>query len=216
MVPVWSRGWGFVMKRFGQVLLVTLVRGILFLVPIVLVAVLAREGYQFLVKLFQPLTAWLQADRVFGLLAEDVMAILALTLVFLVAGLFVGTRSGRVMSDRLERTILYRVPGYLMARGVAGGFPGLEMGSAFAPVLVQLDDGWAFALLVERQPEGFCTVFLPSAPSPTSGDVRIVGADRVRPLEVSMLALLGCLTRSGSGGGALAARVLADQVHRQS
>src|SRR5690348_5416196 len=36
------------MRHLGQLLLVTLVRGVLFLVPVVLIAVLAREGYQML------------------------------------------------------------------------------------------------------------------------------------------------------------------------
>ena len=77
--------------------------------------------------------------------------------------------------------------------------------------LVETDDGWAFALLVEREPTGFCTVFLPDSPTPTTGSVRIVEATRVRPLDVSMLNLLACLTRSGAGAGALAERVLGDR-----
>ena len=36
------------MRYLGQFLLIALVRGVLFLVPIVLIAVLAREGYQML------------------------------------------------------------------------------------------------------------------------------------------------------------------------
>ncbi len=79
------------------------------------------------------------------------------------------------------------------------------------PSLVETDEGWAFALLVEREPPGFCTVFLPDLPTPTTGAVRIVEARRVRPLDVSMLNLLACLTRSGAGAGALAGRVLSDR-----
>ena len=74
---------------------------------------------------------------------------------------------------------------------------------------METDDGWAFALLVEREPPGFCTVFLPDSPAPTSGSVQLT-ATRVRPLDVSMLNVLGCLTRSGTGAGALARRVLND------
>ncbi len=79
------------------------------------------------------------------------------------------------------------------------------------PSLVETDDGWAFALLVEREPPGFCTVFLPDSPTPTTGSVRIVEATKVRSLDVSMLNLLACLTRSGTGAGALAGRVLGDR-----
>jgi uncharacterized membrane protein len=199
------------MRPLGQFLLVTLVRGILFLVPIVLIAVLAREGYQMLRRVAQPIARLLPEDRVFGILAEDLVSVVAIRLPFLVSGLFVGTRPGRLLSDRLERTILYRVPGYLLVRGTVGSFPGLSRETRPKPSLVETDDGWAFALLVEREPSGFCTVFLPDSPTPTSGSIRIVEATRVRPLDATMLDLLACLTRSGTGAGALAERVLADR-----
>jgi len=198
------------MRHFGQLLLVTLVRGIVFLVPIVLIAVLAREGYQMLRRVAQPIAQLLPEDRVFGILAEDLVSVVTIILLFLIAGLFVGTRPGRLLSDRLERSILYRVPGYLLVRGAVGRFPGLSREMRPEPSLVETDDGWAFALLVESEPPGFCTVFLPDSPTPTSGSVRIVEAARVRPLDVSMLNLLACLTRSGTGAGVLAGRVLND------
>ena len=198
------------MRLVGRFLLVTLVQGILFLIPLVLVAVLAREGYQMLRRLSEPVSRLLPADRFFGILAEDLVSIMALVVLFLIAGLFVGTRPGRLLSDRLERSVLYRVPGYLLVRGAVGSFPGLSTEMPPEPSLVETDDGWAFALLVEREPPGFCTVFLPDSPTPTSGSVRIVEATRVRPLDISMLNLLACLTRSGAGAGVLAGRVLGD------
>jgi uncharacterized membrane protein len=199
------------MRHVGRFLLVTLVQGILFLVPLVLVAVLAREGYQMLRRLSQPVARLLPDDRLFGVLVEDLVSIVAIILLFLIAGLFVGTRPGRLLSDRLERAVLYRVPGYLLVRGAVGSFPGLSTEMPPEPSLVETDDGWAFALLIEREPLGFCTVFLPDSPTPTSGSVRIVEATRVRSLDVSMLNLLACLTRSGTGAGALAGRVLGDR-----
>jgi uncharacterized membrane protein len=196
------------MRRFGQFLLITLVQGVLFLVPIVLIAVLTREAYQMLRRAFEPIARLLPEDRLIGFLMEDLLAVAAIILVFLVAGLFVGTRPGRLLSNRLEQTVLYRVPGYLLVRGAMVNFPGLNSDGRPEPALVETDDGWAFALIVEHLPQGFCTVFLPEAPTPTSGSVRIVEAARVRPLEASMINLLGCLTRSGAGAGAIAGTIL--------
>jgi uncharacterized membrane protein len=200
------------MRRFAQLLLVTLMQGVLFLAPIVLIAVLAREGYQMIRRVFQPVARLLPEERVFGILAEDLLTLAAIVLVFLIAGLFVATRPGRLLSDRLEQTVLYRVPGYLMVRGAVGRFPGLSTESRPEPALVETEDGWAFALVVERLPQGFCTVFLPESPTPTSGSVRIVAGTRVRRLDTPMLSLLGCLTRSGTGAGALARRVLGEEA----
>jgi uncharacterized membrane protein len=198
------------MRQIGRFLLVTLLRGTLFLVPIVLISVVAREGYQILQRISQPLARLLPAERIVGILAEDLISILAILVVFLIAGLFVGTNPGQRLSDRMERSVLYRVPGYLLVRGAVGGFPGLSREQPPAPALVETDEGWAFALIVEREPPGFCTVFLPDSPTPTTGSVRIVTATRVRPLDAPMLGLLSCLTRSGAGAGALAMPILND------
>ena len=90
--------------------------------------------------------------------------------------------------------------------------PGLGLESDFVPVLVRLGEGWSFALLVERLPEGFCTIYVPDSPTPTSGSVMLVEASRVRPLSASVLSLLGCLTRSGVGAGALALAAISDPI----
>ncbi|WZP00520.1 hypothetical protein EP7_002165 [Isosphaeraceae bacterium EP7] len=195
-------------RQFGRFLLITLVRGVLFLVPIVIIAILGRDGYQIFRRIFQPVARLLPEERFFGILSEDLVTIFAIVLVFLIAGLFVGTRRGRLWSDYLERGVLYRLPGYLLVRGAASRFPGLHVDPPVSPALVATDEGWAFALLVERLPTGYCTVFLPDAPSPTSGAVRIVEASRVHMIDTSMLGLLGCLTRSGVGAGDLAAPAL--------
>jgi len=196
------------MRHVGRFLLVTLLRGVLFLVPIVLIAMLAREGYHMLRRIFQPVARLLPAERLVGVLTEDLVTILAIVLIFIVAGLFVGTTHGRLLSNRLERGVLYRLPGYLLVRGAAGGFPGLQSDHPVSPALVATEDGWAFALLIERLPTGFCTLFMPDSPTPTSGAVRIVEASRVHLLDTPMLSLLGCLTRSGVGAGDLASQVL--------
>lgn len=195
-------------RRVGGFILATLVRGILLLAPIVVIAILAREGYQMLHRACQAVAWLLPQKRLFGLLPEDLISVVLLVLVFLLAGLFVGTRPGQLLSDRLEHAILYRVPGYLLVRGAVGGCPGLSGDAQTEPSLVETDEGWAIALLVERLPNGFCTVFLLDSPTPTSGAVRIVEASRVRPLDVPVLNVLACLTRSGTGAGALAARAL--------
>jgi uncharacterized membrane protein len=197
-------------RRLVRFLLATGVQGILFLVPIALVAVVAREAFQLLRRGLEPVARLLPQNQAIGLVMEDLLALVAITIVFLIAGLFVGTRPGRLLSQRLEQSVLYRVPGYLLVRGAMGSFPGLDTESPPEPALVRIDDGWLLGLVVERWPEGFFTVYLPSAPTPTSGSVMIVEADRVQPLAVSTLAFLGCLTRSGAGARGL----LAGQIPR--
>ena len=200
------------MNRIGRFLLITIVRGVLFLVPIVLIALAAEKGYELLRRFFRPVARLLPESRILGVVTEDLITILAIMLVFLISGLFVATSQGQLLSGRLEREVLYRIPGYLLVRGATWGYLGLDSEHPVTPVLVAMEEGWAFGLLVERAPSGFCTVFLPGSPTPTSGDVRIFEEDRVQVLDTPIIGLIGCLTRSGVGAGKLAAPVLREWI----
>src|SRR5262249_25169733 len=134
------------MRRFGQLLVATLVRGILLLLPFTIIAVLVRETYRALLSVTRPLAAWLPIHPVFGLLLEHMLAIVLIMSAFLIAGLFVATRTGRALSDRLERLVLYCVPGYLLVRGAVGGLPGLQMHSDFVPVLARESEARRYSL----------------------------------------------------------------------
>lgn len=51
---------------------------------------------------------------------------------------------------------------------------------------------------------GWLAVFLPQAPTPMSGNVMYLEADRVRPLDITMVQAMGIVKRIGVGsGGAL-------------
>ncbi len=197
------------MRRLGRFLLSTMVGGVLFLVPIVLLAVLLREAWQTTAKVIRPVASLIGRERLFGMVAEDLLAIVAIALVFFAAGLFVGTRRGRRWNQAMERTVLYRVPGYIALRSVAQSVPGLAAEPDFGPALLRTEEGWAFALIIERHPHGWYTVFIPDAPSPTSGAVRVVAASHVKPLDVPTLAMVGVLTKSGVGAGELVSHLLA-------
>ena len=176
--------------------------------PIVLVTVLAREGYQMLRRISQPVARLLPQDRLFGILAEDLISMVAILLVFLIAGLFVGTRPGRLLSDRLEQTVLYRVPGYLLVRGAVGSFPGLSRDSRPEPAAGR--DRRRLGIrppgrAAPRRPlHGLPARLAHSHDRFCANHRDFAGA----PLDAPMLSLLACLTRSGTGAGRLAVQVL--------
>ena len=136
----------------------------------------------------------------------------AIVLVFLIAGLFVGTRPGRLLSDRLERAVLYRVPGYLLVRGAVGNFPGLKRTRGRNPRWWRPTTAGPSPCWSSGCPRGSARSSCPTRPRPRAGPCGIVEASRVRPLDAPMLSLLACLTRSGAGAGELAGRALTDRV----
>ena len=65
---------------------------------------------------------------------------------------------------------------------------------------VQFDDAWQLGLKVDELNEGrFLTVFIPDSPTPETGSVVIVAADRVVPANMSVMSAFSCLKGRGAG-----------------
>lgn len=193
------------MRGLREFLKTTLVGGFLFIVPLALVVLLARATLKLISGWLQPLAEWLSAERVSRVVVADVLAIVVLVAVCFLAGLFVRTRLGQAISLRLERRILRRVPGYAFLKSVTHEVAGLETGPNVAAALARFDDAWVLALLMERHADGLCTVFVPGAPSPTSGAIHYMTEDRVKLLEVPVLSVMKCIMSLGIGSGELLA-----------
>jgi uncharacterized membrane protein len=94
-------------------LLATLVRGVLFLVPIVLILVLAREAIRLLSTAMKPVAQIVPADNLLGIAVVEILAILAIALACFIAGLFAGTQLGARLGAKLERLICDAFPASL-------------------------------------------------------------------------------------------------------
>lgn len=187
------------MSRAQRFLKSTLLGGALFVLPVFAVLLVIRHAVQLTAATLQPVAHLVPTERVVGIVAADLLAVVALVLLCFVAGLFVGTRIGRRMSERLERIVLRKVPGYTLFKGAAYGMAGLETQEDLRVALARFEDGWALAFVVEWRPEGLSTVFVPSAPTPAAGAIHYLPANRVQLLDVPVAAAMGCIVRLGVG-----------------
>lgn len=187
------------MRAIGRFVKATLVGGFLFVVPLVVVALVVREAVRLTGEALRPVAQLVPAEKVAGVVVMDLIAVAAVVVLCFVAGLFVGTRVGRAFSSRLERLVLRRVPGFTLVQSVTRGLAGLEKESGLQAALARLEDAWVLAFVVERHGNGLCTVFVPSAPTPAAGSIYFLTEDRVRPLDVPVLAAVQCIMQLGVG-----------------
>lgn len=173
----------------------TIVGGILFMVPIIVLLAVLGKAHQLSMKIVQPL-----ADA--GLGAPRLLAVLFIVLFCFAAGLFSRTPIARRLGDWLEGTILSKVPGYSLAKGIAESVAGTDRALAREVVLVRIEDAWQIAFLVERVEPGHVAVYIPGAPDPTSGAVMYLTEDRIRPLDVPVRAALNLMRGAGKGSEA--------------
>src|SRR5262245_15571781 len=177
----------------------TLAGGLLFLLPLVLVALLLGHAMKFAGKVAKPVTEVLALDKVIGPAGEEGLALLTLILISVGAGLIARTGVGRKLMRWAETSFLGGLPQYRLVKSVAEGFAQIENAEHLKPALVNIEEGWQIGYLLETLQNGWVAVFLPQAPTPMSGNVMYLPAERVRPLAITMVEAMSIVKHMGIG-----------------
>jgi uncharacterized membrane protein len=181
---------------------VTIVGGVLFLLPLVLLLIILGQALRLAVKVAKPIAEQLNLEHLGGIGAVTVLAVLLLVVVSFMAGIVARTGLGRRISNWFENSLLGGLPQYRMFKSVAEGFTQIESASSLQPALVSIEDGWQIGYMLERLENDWVAVFLPQAPTPMSGNVMYLPAVRVRPLDITMIQAMSIVKHIGSGSGA--------------
>lgn len=187
------------MKRTFPFLKTTLMGGLLVLLPLWLLALLIAKALGLIKSVAAPIVAQLPAQ----LHHPTLIAVLLLLAVCFLTGLVMRTAIGQRGAGAIESHFLNRIPGYTSIKGLTNRFAGQSGEKAFAVCLADIDDTWVPAFVVEETDDEYCTIFVPSTPTPASGDIHIILKERIRILDVPLTQALGCVTRYGAGSGKL-------------
>jgi len=179
------------------------VGGLLILLPIYLAVLVLLKGMQSVAALVRPLTmllpSWLPAENLLSLA-------LVLVICFLI-GIAVRTRVGRILRERLERSLFERLPGYALFRSLTQRLAGENQEKTWKPALVEIEEALVPAFIIEEFEDGRFTVFVPSVPTPLAGAVYILSSERVHPLDVPFTQAITSISRWGSGSKELVAAI---------
>lgn len=187
------------MRQAFSFLKTTLIGGLVVVLPVWLVGFVLIRGLGQMKSAIEPLT-----HNLTNAFAPPI-AIAALVLLFscFAIGLLIQTASGGRLVGTVERQLAERLPGYGLFRGLTLGVMGGGAGHAVKPALVGSDEDLTFGIIIERA-NGFSTIFIPSAPSATSGSVHVMLDSKVRPLDVPLRKVLSSISHYGEGAISLA------------
>lgn len=181
----------------------TLLGGLVVLLPAYVTILLLLKALGTANAVIEPVSGHLPA----GVEYRTPVAAALIILVCFAAGLFVRTAIGRFVKRAVERTLLERVPGYAVFRGLAEKLADSHARSSFAAALVVIEEALVPACIVERHADGLCTVFVPSAPTPAVGAIYVLPPQRVFELDVPLVQLAAVVSKWGSGMGELLAKL---------
>ena len=183
----------------------TIIGGILFLIPLVVVGVVLAKAYDVMKTVAKPLSRYLATDTVTGVVIADLLALLLVVALCFLAGLLARSTPMRNLAARFERKVLQGVPLYQIVKSTVESMLPLHREQGFQPVLVEFADRSQIGLEVERQASGMVVVYLPGAPNPWSGSVMLFSPARVKALPVTMLHAMQTLQQLGKGANAIIA-----------
>lgn len=187
------------MNTIKTFLKVTIVGGLMFLVPVVLLIVLLGHAMKFAGKVAAPIAAAIPDTLVPGRFVITALAAMVLLLIAFLAGLIARSGPGRRVTGWFEESLLGGMPQYRMVKSMADGLTQIESGTDMQPVLMRTDECWQLGYRLEELPGGWVAVFLPASPTPLSGNVVYVAEERVRALDLSMAAAMKLVKKVGIG-----------------
>lgn len=187
------------MKSISPFLRTTLIGGLLFLVPVIVVVAVFGKALALTHKLMDPLAEYIPVESIAGMRTPLLLAIIVIVLFCFLAGLFARTALAQKFVVGLEEAVLSKIPGYEMLKSTGESILGVEDEEGHPVILVRLDDAWQIGLRIEELQNGLITVYIPGAPDARSGSVLFVTPDRVTLAGVSVAPTLKCLRGLGVG-----------------
>ena len=188
------------MKALAELTKTTIIGGLLIVLPIYLSILLLAKTLSGILALLSPVTAAIPAGAQF----RQLFALVIVLAVCLVAGLVVRTGVGLRAKNAFERSVLEKIPGYSLVRGLAERLGGDEAKGTFQPALVELEDALSLGFIIEELEDGRYTVLVPSVPTPAAGSVFVLPRERVHPLDVPFTQAVTVISKWGAGAGELA------------
>ena len=177
----------------------TIIGGLVFMVPVVIVVVIAGKALEIMMLVAKPLGNLIPVDSIGGVAVANVLALLGLSLLCFVAGLIAKSEMAMKVYRSLDSALL-AIPGYAFVRGFTDSMTSSqETAKSLLPVLVRFDDNEQIGFEVERLEQGKVVVYLPGAPDPWSGSVVYFSEDRVKRLDMTVAQAINKIRHLGRG-----------------
>jgi uncharacterized membrane protein len=182
------------MRRYVRA---TLLGGIAAVLPMALVIIVFRWIIGLIEKYLSPIVELFNTDSELLLFTIYVILVAAILVSFFFIGVIIETRIGRFFTSVLEKKYLMKIPGYKIARETVMQFFGKQKSFFSEVVLVDIFNAGTLmtGFITDDQGE-IITVFVPTGPNPTSGNIYHVPKEKVfrtkAAVEHGMRTIISC------------------------
>ena len=171
-----------IFKRIRNFLRTTLIGGVVALAPLTLIILLFRWVINLIGRTLTPLVDTILQDpdpNPYFKFALYVISFTAIVLFFFIIGLVIRTRYFRFL-NRAEDRYLLKIPGYKLAKETVQQFFGKNRSFFKEVVLVDIfNSGVLMTGFITDDHGDILSVFVPTGPNPTSGNIYHLQKERV-------------------------------------
>ena len=178
---------------------VTVSGGLLMLLPLVICIWALAKIINFLRKVVEPIAHHFPI-QVAGLGKETILALLILLVLSFLAGIFMHSPAAKQVKKILEENVLVFIPGYTYIKALTTDRLSAGEQSTWRPATILVDDNEVLCFITDES-EHYYSLFLPSAPEPTSGTVCVRRKNNVRLLPCTVSEAIRMLKTFGAGAG---------------
>ncbi len=187
------------MEKRTNFLKTTLIGGLVFLIPFVIIVAVLGKAVRIMMLVAQPFSKMLPFEDVAGIAIINLLALLIVIFLCFFAGFVARSALGRGAFSWLDSKLMALIPGYAFSKSFTGSIEKGEDKKVLVPVLARFDDQAQVGFEVERLENGLVAVFLPGSPDTLSGTVAYLTEDRVDILNIDFATVTKTLRTLGRG-----------------
>jgi len=181
----------------------TLIGGLVFLLPLVLLVTVIGKGIQIMMMVAEPLDKLIPVESVGGIAFVNLIAIVVVLVLCFVAGFLAESVLGKKLFNSIDSKLL-AFPGYALFKARLTGNIGSDLKKKkLNPVMVKLGPKSQIGFMIEEVPGGRVAVFLPGAPDPWSGAIVFVNEDQAESINAGLRDTLQIFENLGRGSADL-------------
>lgn len=169
------------------------------ILPLVLIIIFFRWIINLIQRYLEPLVNLINTESELMIVALYILAVIAIIILFFLLGLFIRTRIGNFFRKVLEEQYLSKIPGYKLARETVMQFFGKQKSFFREVVLVDIFNSGTLMtgfITDDHEDSDFLTVFVPTGPNPTSGNIyHVLKEKTVRTtttVDIGMKSIINC------------------------
>ena len=193
------------MNRIKAFVKNSLLGGLVVILPIAILLFVFKWIFDLVTDIIQPLTSIvMEKSHLRGILA-DILVISIISTVCFIVGVIIKTRFGKFIHGGLENRILKVAPGYSTIKEIVIQFFGNKKSPFSSVALVQIfgNDTLMTAFVTDIHADGSYSVFVPTGPNPTSGNIYHLKEKYIHRVDVSVEDAMKSIISCGAGSTTL-------------